>query len=139
MPPPTSKQVAALRLARFSLGLTSLIYGGFGVALLLWPTMLASVGVELSTPAARAEIRAFYGGLEVGLALFFALAAARPPWFRAGLFAQSTSLGGIALGRVLGIFVDSAAESTIYLLLGAEGSGCLLGLWALWRLGKSVP
>jgi hypothetical protein len=121
-------------LARFSLALTALVFGGFGLTLLVFPTVLTGAGVALTTAEARAEIRAFYGGLELGLAHFFALAALRPGWFRPGLVAQAASLGGAALGRALGMIVDGAFTPMMLLLFAAEGAGSLLGLWALSRL-----
>jgi hypothetical protein len=121
-------------LPRVSLVLTALAFGGFGALLLLRPETLAVVGVDLTTPSARTEIRGFYGGLELGFALFFAMAAARPVWFVPGLVAQSFSLGGVALGRVFGLVVDGSPESLTYALLAAESAGCLIGVAALARL-----
>lgn len=125
---------SASHLARFSLVLTALVFAGFGVVLLLDPTTIASTGVVLSTPEAKTEIRAFYGGLELGLALFFALSAARPAWFQAGLAAQAASLGGAALARLFGMIVDDSLTIMMALLFAAEAAGSLLGLWALLRL-----
>jgi hypothetical protein len=87
--------MGAMPLARLSLGLTAAAFGGFGAWLLVKPDALGKVGVEVPTPAARAEIRAFYGGLELGMAAFFAAAAARPTWFEPALILQSATLGGL--------------------------------------------
>lgn len=57
-----------MHLARLSLGITAGALAGFGTWLLLRPQALSRVGVELPSPTARAEIGAFYGGLEIGLA-----------------------------------------------------------------------
>jgi hypothetical protein len=126
-----------LGLARLSLSLTALVYAGFGFAFLVWPALITWAGVELTSPAAHTEIRAFYGGLEIGLALFFVLAATRRAWFRPGLVAQAASLGGLALGRVFGVIVDGEPEPLLYLLITAETIGALIGLVALRRLGAA--
>lgn len=128
-----------MQLARFSLGLTAAAFGGFGMWLLFKPGALANVGVELPTPAARAEIRAFYGGLELGMALFFAAAAARPEWFRPALVVQSASLGGAALGRIFSMRADPTDDRVIRLFTVLEGAGCTLGLAALAQVESSVP
>lgn len=85
--------------ARLSLALTGLVFGGFGVALFVSPDLLATVGVEIARrPAGAVELRAFYGGLELGMAAFFLLAAAREAWHRPGLFVQVLALGGAGAG-----------------------------------------
>lgn len=123
-----------MQLARLSLILTALVFGGFGTWLFLWPQTLALVDVELTSPAARTEIRAFYGGLELGCACFFAVAAARPGWYEAALHAQAASLGGIAIARLLGMLIEASASSTLLMLLAAEVVGSLLAIVALVRL-----
>ncbi|WP_169978211.1 DUF4345 family protein [Tautonia rosea] len=125
-----------MRLARISLWLTAIAFGGFGLWLLIQPEGITGLGVELTHPVARAEIRAFYGGLELGLALFFTVAASRPSWFAAGLFAQAAALGGVALGRIIGIVVDGVSDSLFVGLLAAELTGCLIGIVALWLLDR---
>jgi hypothetical protein len=120
-----------MHLARLSLGLTAAAFGGFGTWLLFRPQALSAVGIELPTPAARAEIRAFYGGLELGMALFFAAAAQRPEWHRPALIAQAASLGGSALGRVFSMGTDPTTNPLIRLLTILESAGCAMGLAAL--------
>ena len=57
----------------------------FGGWLLAVPTALEGIGIKLSTAEAVIDVRATYGGLELGLAAFLAVAQARPPWHRAAL------------------------------------------------------
>ena len=123
-----------MRLARLSLLLTALVFGCFGAWLFFWPQALALVDVELTTPAARIEIRAFYGGLELGLACFFAVAATRSRWYEAALFTQAAALGGMAAARLLGMLIEAVASPTLLMLLAAESGGSLLGIVALARL-----
>jgi hypothetical protein len=120
-----------MQLARLSLGLTAAAFGGFGMWLLFRPDALSTVGVELPTPAARAEIRAFYGGLELGMAVFFATAATRPAWFRPALVLQSASLGGSALGRVFSMRTDPGEAPVIRVLAALEAAVAVAGLAAL--------
>ncbi|HEX8904439.1 MAG TPA: DUF4345 domain-containing protein [Longimicrobiaceae bacterium] len=123
-----------MRLARISLVLAALAFAGFGVALLVRPTLLGILGVQLPTPAAATEIRAFYGGLELGLAAFFFIASRRDAWVRPALFAQAAGMGGIVLARIAGIAVDGSAEPLVLLFGALEASGAILGLIALRRL-----
>src|SRR5688572_11143560 len=123
-----------MNLPRLSLRLAALAFAGFGVALLVRPELLGMLGVELARPAAVTEIRAFYGGLELGLALFFAVASTRDEWLRPALFAQAASLGGIVLARLFGFVIDGSAEPLMLLFAALEGAGALLGVIALRRL-----
>jgi hypothetical protein len=122
-----------VRPAAVSLGAASLGFAGFGAALLVRPSFLGVVGVALTEPAAAAEIRAFYGGLELGLAAFFARAAARAAWHRPALVAQVLAFGGVVLGRLVGLVVDGAGAPLLFASLALEAAGAGLGLWALRR------
>ncbi|MDX1420281.1 MAG: DUF4345 family protein [Rubricoccaceae bacterium] len=119
--------------ARFSLIVASVGFAVFGVGMLLRPSLLAAVGIALTEPAAAVEIRAFYGGLEVGLAVFFGLAVGRPGWHRAALTAQIAVFAGAGLGRVFGLVVGGVLDPLLLLLLALEAAGAGLGLWALRR------
>jgi peptidoglycan/LPS O-acetylase OafA/YrhL len=123
-----------MRLARISLLLAGLAYAGFGILTLAWPRSMGILGVELTRPAAVTEIRAFYGGLELGMALFFFRALRDPAWHRPALFVQAASLGGVVLARLFGIVIDGSGEPLVLLLAAAEGAGALLGFIALRRL-----
>jgi hypothetical protein len=120
-----------MRLARVSLILAAVAYAGFGVVTLAAPWTLGMLGIELIRPAAETEIRAFYGGLELGMAVFLARAAADPAWFRPALFAQTATLGGVVAARVLGMAIDGGIEPLTVLLGAAEATGALVGFIAL--------
>ncbi len=99
---------------------------------MFFPLFMASiVSIELPTPSAAIDFRATYGGLEIGLAVFFTICALRDSWLRPGLVAQAVSLSGFAFGRIIGLILDGTPQSIIYYLLVAECAGCVLGLYAL--------
>ena len=90
-------------LAPWVLGLAGLGFLGFGVAIVLAPAaVLGGVGITGSA-AGLVELRAFYGGLELGLGGFLLACARRPDWRRAGLWLVALGNGGIAAARLLGI------------------------------------
>ncbi|HEX9938479.1 MAG TPA: DUF4345 domain-containing protein [Longimicrobium sp.] len=122
------------RFARVSLLLAALGLVGFGLPLLVRPSLLGIVGLEFARPAAATEIRAFYGGLELGLAAFFIAASRREDWVRPALAAQVLAFGGIVLARLIGIVVDGSAEPMILVFAALEGAGAILGAVALRRL-----
>lgn len=89
------------------LALAGLGFLGFGLWFLVDPfAPLAAIGISASGLAAATEFRAFYGGLEVGLAVLLLAAASCRDWHRAGLWLVLAANAGIAAGRLLGIAID---------------------------------
>lgn len=96
-------QTVRPRLAVTVLVLAALGFLGFGVAIVAAPeAVLGGVGIT-GTPAGVVELRAFYGGLELGLAAFLLACAAKPAWRQPGLWLVALGNGGIAAARLLGI------------------------------------
>jgi hypothetical protein len=126
-----------MKLARLSLAVTALAYLGFGIGFLIKPELLETIGITLGSTAARVEIRGFYGGLELGVGVFFALAVTRPAWYEVALVAQSASLGGLVLGRLVGCLVDGWPGPPLVYYWSGEVAGCLLGLVALQQLRRA--
>ena len=91
--------------SRIVLVLLGLIFAGFGVAFLLWPSQMAMrVGIPLVTMAGTTDVRALYGGLEIGLGVFFAITAASRAWRVPGLLAAFCALAGMGLDCQIGVF-----------------------------------
>jgi hypothetical protein len=115
------------------LSLAGLGFLAFGLWLVLAPAAaLAPLGIT-ATPTGLIELRAFYGGLELGLGAFFLACAAKPDWRRAGLWLTLLSNGGIGLTRLASIaaggeFVPFFAYALVWELgFSALAVGCL---WA---------
>jgi hypothetical protein len=131
-------------LARALLVAAALVSGAFGLVYTVQPEWLAGVvDIALPTASARADFRAIYGGAELGMAVFFALAARRPGWVRPGLAAAALIVGGFGIVRLASLALDPAAArgaaATLLWAVGAiELSGALLCAWALRRLRASV-
>lgn len=114
-------------LSRLTLWIAGLGFTGFGIACLVAPLeTLASAGVILSGPVAAAEIRAFYGGLEIGLGICLLLAAGSVRHHRAGLVLCLATYGAIGLARALGMALDGVATPFLWTALAVE-----LGLAAM--------
>lgn len=122
-------------LPRVSLWLTAVVYSGLGTAFLLRPDLVHLAGVEVISQAGMVEIRAFYGGLQLGVGGFFVLAALRQDWHHSGLYLQILSLGGMALVRGFSLFSTAGVEGLHATLLSAEALGCAIGIGAL----RSLP
>lgn len=121
-------------LARFALAAGALGFGGFGLVLLAFPGLLGGVGVEAVSPSGTVELRAFYGGLELGLAAFLLLALFRPAWHRSALTLELCALGGIVVARGAALMLTGGeANAIVYGAWAGEGAMALLAAVALWR------
>jgi len=101
------------RLPTVAIFITAASWAGFAVWLGVNPgALLPAFGVEESTPQMLTEIRAFYGGVEMAIAVAMIVL-----WRRGDLFA-SLLVGGLPLvgsasGRLIGLVVDGI--STMHL------------------------
>src|SRR5262245_11962653 len=87
--------------------LNAVVFVGFGLALLAFPSELAAlVDIELRSASALADARAMYGGLSLSVGAFFVLGLRRESWFVPSLFLVAASSGGLALGRIVSIAVS---------------------------------
>ncbi len=100
-------------LARSLVILGGLIFLGFGSWLLAIPEALGGIGIELNGPDARIDVRATYGGLELGIALFLFLCATRAEWLRVGLIAATCGIAGFGFGRLVGIVLEGGEAGTL--------------------------
>ena len=123
-----------------ALALGAAAFVAFGLALLAAPELLALVDIAAPTPTARSDLRAVYGGMELGVGALLALCARRAAWRRGGLTAQALALGGVAAGRLVSLAADGLPRPLTLALWGAELSGALLALAALRTLdGRGAP
>lgn len=132
--------MSATLIGRGVLGLGALLYLTLGVWLLIWPEGLGVVGLSAETPAARTELRATYGGLELGLFAFLAwCACGGRERLRVGLVGLGLSTLGFAFGRVIGIVWDQPPEPIFRTLVGVEVVSTVAAGFAAWRLGPADP
>lgn len=113
--------------------ISALIMFGFGAWLFAVPSALAGIGIELDGPTARIDVRATYGGFELGVAAFLFLCVARPEWTRAGLVASGFTVAGFGAGRAGGILIEGGAEPLMWMFLGLEAALTLVIVAVLRR------
>lgn len=121
---------------RIVLALDALAWAGFGLMLLVAPTTLTGLQIELTGPVALAEIRAFYGGLELGFAAFCAWALGAPSRVPVALMANALTLGGLGLARVGGILYDGASRGDMWGYAALELTGAAVSVVAARRAGS---
>ena len=113
------------------LTIAGLGFVAFGVIFLCWPDMvLPGVGIQAMQPQAQAEIRAMYGGLELGLGILL-LSCFAPSRQHFGLQLSLASYGGLGLARAISMLTVGVATPFLWTALIWEIVIALLALLAL--------
>ena len=124
--------------ARVVLVIQLLALAGLGLAYFVRPHEMANLsGMLLMSPAAATDMRAFYGGLQLGLAAFIGLSLSRLDFTRAALTLLVLLYSALALARIGGLWLDGGAQQTfnLYALL-LEVVSVVLCFWALRGLQR---
>jgi len=126
-----------IKLARFTLYLMAVGFVVNGAILLVSPDMnttLFDIGVPTTT--ARVEVRGL-GGLGMGTGLLFFMLARRPDWLRPAMLVLAAMMGGLVVGRTVGIIVDGPPNFFEYSQLATEAFGLAVALLTLWHLDRT--
>ncbi len=106
--------------ARILLAVQALVAAGFGLAYFIRPQEMANLsGMLLMEAAAATDVRAYYGALRLGLAVFLLLATVRLELTRAALTWLVLLYAALAFGRIAGLWLDGGLQQTfnLYLML----------------------
>lgn len=127
-----------MKLAKFSLILTALVYLAIGIIFLVDPVYWASsLDISLPTKTAIIDLRATYGGCMLALGVFFLYSIKSRLFIRTGLVLQALTFAGFGLSRAAGIFIDGTPRPIMFYLLIAEICGFGLAVYCLWQIGKT--
>ena len=107
----------------------------FGALFLVAPGVFAELltGATPATTNALIDIRATYGGMALGIGLFFAFCARQQSSVRIGLIASLFVAAGIVFGRLAGIVVDGSPNPFMIALLAGDTLFIVLFVVALKR------
>ena len=104
---------------------------GFGIVLLCWPDMaLPGLGIQALSDQAQVEVRAMYGGLELGLGILL-LTCFSSERQRFGLQLSLASYGGLGAARLSSMVAIGVATPFLWFALVWEGVIAILALLAL--------
>jgi hypothetical protein len=110
----------------------------FGLGYLFAPMqMLAPMGFTELKPSALTDIRATYGGLQIGVGLFL-LYCLPPARMRTGLVFSVLSIAAVALSRVTGLALDRDITQTLQYTAGLEIGLAVVALVLLLRLPRNI-
>lgn len=112
-------------------------FGGFGVWLLGSPRAMNAVDIPAESANARVELRAMYGGLEIGVAIFLILCVGNPDRVEVGLLFQLFALGGLAIGRLIAIALEKGqVKALMWFLFAVEAAATVFTAAALISSGE---
>ncbi|WP_043308990.1 DUF4345 domain-containing protein [Pseudomonas sp. ML96] len=115
-----------------------LLLAGFGLAYFIRPQETANLsGMLLMEPAAITDVRAYYGGLQLGLAAWLGLALMRGELLRPALMLLVLLYASLCVARIGGMWLDGGAQQT-FNLYAMLFEGVSAGL-AFWLLRSSAP
>ena len=124
------------RIVLVVIGLGTLGFGAFAFAR---PEALAGiVGLAPTAPEGLTELRAFYGGVEFGLAAFWLGAAFSRGLVRPALLSMFAVWALVAAARGAGILLDDTATNFMLVALVTEALSAALALAALVSLRASA-
>lgn len=108
---------------------TAAVWSGIALWFGISPeSLLLIMGVQESTPLMKTEMRAFYGGVELAIAVVMVILWRRQESF-AALLVGGVPLAFAAAGRCLGMVVDGFSSLHLGLAV-VEASGAFLCLYA---------
>ncbi|MGH9201069.1 MAG: DUF4345 domain-containing protein [Vicinamibacterales bacterium] len=119
--------MTAWRLVLVIIGMS---FFGFGAAFLAYPGDMASVvSIALVNASARTDVRAVYGGMELGIGVFFLTCAMRRDFVRVGLFAAACVLVAMATSRFVGLLLDGFWQPLQLFVMLLEAGGGFVATW----------
>ncbi|MEL6949029.1 MAG: DUF4345 family protein [Pseudomonadota bacterium] len=124
-----------MAFARIVLGVIGLGTLGFGVFAFVRPESLAEVvALTATAPEGFTELRAFYGGVEFGLAAFWIGAAFSKTLVRPALLSMFCVWALVAVARGIGVLMDDTATNFMLIALVTEALSALLAAAGLLSL-----
>jgi len=108
-----------VRFRRSLLWLNVCIFLVFGLGYLVAPNYLGSfVDMQLSAPNALIDMRALYGGMLVGISIWYLYCAMDEARIHQGLLSAMFIASGLLSGRLIGVLVSGSPNgATIFYVL----------------------
>jgi uncharacterized protein (DUF486 family) len=126
--------------ARIVLLSTAAMFVVFGIWLVADPLQLDRwVGITARSAEGRTELRAWYGGLEVGMAAWLVLCALLPTWTRPGLAFVAAGNFAIGTARIIGFAADGSGTPKLLMFLAVEYGLAAAAAFSLWQKQPPAP
>jgi hypothetical protein len=124
--------------ASITVGFSGVLFVLIGLGSLVAPeAMVAPVGLSAPDALARGEVRAMYGGLEIGLGAFLGWCVLQKA-LRPGLLCTAFALGGLGVARAGSWALDGQPAGLHPPLFAFELTMAAVAAWLLWRRGEET-
>ncbi len=122
------------KYSRLFLGISALAWLPYGLFCFSMPGFLEkAAGVMSTTPTGLTEIRAMYGGLQMGIGALALAALFREALVRPTIFMLAFLYGGLAGTRVLGLLMDGGPSGYTIFALSFELPATIIAIWLLLK------
>ncbi len=110
--------------------LSAIFFMVYGLLFTFLPSIMASAvtGSGPDTASSMIDFRSTYGGLQFGVGLILAVLANSDKTLPLGLLSVTIILGGMALARAWGIYVDGNPNIVMYVYLVMESGTAFVTL-----------
>ena len=126
-------------MKKFSIIFTGVMFLAFGIASIVDPIFVGSpVEYGLTSPISRIEFRAFYGGMELGLAAFFFYSLRHIRFQAPAILLQILFFVGCLFGRGIGLSIEKEYNSVLIWTALAELFTVVIGIIALIEMRKNL-
>lgn len=117
---------------RLLLGLSAAVWLPYGLYCFVDPAFLGSAaGVSFTNPTGSTEIRAMYGGLQMGVGILSVLGVALREWRVTAVRALLILVGSLFASRVLGVAIDGSLSAYTASALVLEAAGTAAAAYVL--------
>ena len=110
--------------------LNSAVFLLFGLGFVFFPEILSKYMTDSipTSPSGIIDMRATYGGIALGFALFLGATSRNSQLFSLGIQAIVLVVGGMAFGRTIGMVQDGTPNEMMYINLVLEIIIVIIGL-----------
>lgn len=128
-----------MKLARIALVAIGLFTILFGVVYLMAPTVMTDpAGFGVLSASAKTDVRATYGGIQLGMGLFLLWSAGSAERVRPALMLTALSIGAIGLSRAIGLAIDGGLNAFHQTGLASEVILTLFAIFLLRRVSNAA-
>jgi len=117
----------------------SVVFLFYGLGFILFPEIL-SLYVTDTAPTTKSgliDMRATYGGMSIGFAILLGVISRNIKLFPIGIKAVILIVGGMALGRIIGMIQDGSPNRLMYIYLALEIIVAIIGLVLLSKSDRN--
>jgi hypothetical protein len=133
LPSPTTddQQLATnnfMDTGKLAIGITAAAFAGFGAVLMAKPEKILRIaGIKATNATGRTELRAMYGGMELGFGAFFIMAL-KQEWREPALVAILCAIGTLGATRVATAISEGAGPMTYAMAAPEVAAATLAGI-----------